>query len=325
MANPRLKLTLPLEINDVDMRDAFFNELNRLATEDRNTLLLTDDQGAFSLDWMRQNLPNQYFNVGIAEQNLVSVAAGLALGGKVPFIYGIANFMSMRCYEQIRDDLCALGLPVTIVGSGPGYTYASDGPTHHATHDVAIMRTLPGMTILSPSDAASTSHFAQMAYRQPEPTYVRIEKGTLGKIYEDGHDFSAGFDVLIEGTDLIIVSTGYMVQQAVTLVEELRHQGISAGLLDLYRLKPVDGSSLLKAIGAAPRIATLEEHSLIGGLGSIISEILADEGEPTPIKRFALPDRFTYKYGSRDWLLAQDGLDTHSVATTILRWITEAP
>ena len=120
MSSPRLKLTLPLEIHNVDMRDAFFDEFNRIATEDRNALLLTDDQGAFSLDWMRKNLPDQYFNVGIAEQNLVSVAAGLALGGKVPFIYGIATFMTMRCYEQIRDDLCALGLPVTIVASGPG-------------------------------------------------------------------------------------------------------------------------------------------------------------------------------------------------------------
>lgn len=324
MSSPNLKLTLPLENNEVDMRDAFFDELNRIASEDRNTLLLTDDQGALSLDWMRQNLPNQYFNVGIAEQNLVSVAAGLALGGKVPFIYGIATFMTMRCYEQIRDDLCALGLPVTIVASGPGYTYASDGPTHHATNDVAIMRTLPGMTILSPSDAASTSNFVRMAHQQQGPTYVRIEKGTLGKIYKDGHDFSAGFDVLIEGADLIIVSTGYMVQQAINVVEELRHHGIRAGLLDLYRLKPVDGPSLLNAIGAVPRIATLEEHSFIGGLGSIVSEILADEGQATPIKRFALPDRFMYEYGSRDWLLAQDGLDTYNVTNTILGWVSSS-
>ena len=143
MAEAALNLRLPLEPCGIDMRDAFFDQVNTLAAGDRNVLMLIDDQGALSLDWLQQNLPEQYFNVGIAEQNLVSVAAGLALGGKIPYIYGIATFMTMRCYDQIRDDLCCMHLPVTILGSGAGYTYSGDGPTHHAAQDVAIMRALP--------------------------------------------------------------------------------------------------------------------------------------------------------------------------------------
>ena len=324
MPRPRLNLSLPLEICGVDMRDAFFEELNRLASEDRNLLLLTDDQGAFALDWMRENLAEQYFNVGIAEQNLISVAAGLALGGKLPFVYGIATFMTMRCYEQIRNDLCCMNLPVTIVASGPGYTYGADGPTHHATQDVAIMRALPGMTILNPSDAVSTSHLIRLAYQQPGPKYIRIEKGTLGRIYDDGHDFSAGFEELLRGTDLMIISTGVMVHRALRVAEELSRHKVDASVIDMYQLKPVDGDALMVAVGDSSRIVTLEEHSVIGGLGSLVCDFLVDRGRQMPMKRFGLPDQFVYEYGDREWLQALNGLDVASIVRDILAWLSKS-
>ncbi|HJN88307.1 MAG TPA: transketolase C-terminal domain-containing protein, partial [Dehalococcoidia bacterium] len=312
-----------LEPYAVDMRDAFFDEINRLAAKNRDVLLLTDDQGAFSLEWLRENLPEQYFNVGVAEQNLISVAAGLALGGKIPIVYGISPFMTLRCYEQVRNDLCCMELPVTIVASGAGYSYGGDGPTHHATQDVAIMRALPDMTILNPSDAVSTTDFARMACLEPVPKYVRIERSTLGKIYDNGHDFSAGLDLLVDGPDLVIISTGIMTHQALQAAEELARRGVAAGVIDLYRLKPVDEEALLEAIGDTPRIVTLEEHSLIGGLGSLVCEILSDHGRPIPVKRIGLPDRYLYKYGSREWLQALVGLDLDSIVNSILGWEPE--
>lgn len=320
-SRPTASLKLPLEVSGLDMRDAFFDEVNNIAAKNPNLLLLTDDQGAFSLEWMREHLPAQYLNVGIAEQNLISVAAGLALSGKTIIAYGIAAFMTMRCYEQVRDDLCLMDLPVTIVVSGSGYTYAGDGPTHHAVQDLALMRSIPGMTIYNPSDATSTSKFAEIACQQPGPKYVRIDRGTLGKIYNQGDDFSAGFNLLIDGSDLIILSTGIMVHTALKAVEKLRKQGINAGVIDVYRLKPVDGPSLLATIGDVPRIVTLEEHSIVGGLSSLTSEILSDNSSPIQLLRLALPDDFVFKYGTRDWLQAEASIDLESVISRILHWI----
>ena len=313
---------MPLETNDIDIRDAFFDEINRLAAQDRNVLLLTDDQDAFSLQWMRDHLPDQYFNLGIAEQNIISVAGGLALAGKIPFAYGIATFMTMRCFEQIRNDLCCMNLPVTIVASGAGFSYSEDGPTHHAAQDVAIMRALPDITILNPPDAESTVASARISYNEPGPKYIRLERGTLGKIYEEGHDFSKGFDVLLDGEDLYVVSTGVMVHEALRVAEELADYKVRAGVIDVHRLKPVDGESLIDAMGNVPRIVTLEEHSIIGGLGSLVCETAADYGLLVPIKRFGIPDSFVYQYGSREWLRDQVGLGLAGVVSGILQWLS---
>jgi transketolase len=309
---------------DVDLRDAFFDELCAIAAEDRNVILLTDDQGAFALDKFKRDMPDQYINAGIAEQNIVAVAAGLAMGGKIPFVYGISTFIIMRCFEQIRVDLCCMNLPVAIMGSGPGYTYGSDGPTHHATQDVALLRTLPEMTILNPTDAVSSSSFARIAYKDPGPKYVRLEKGVLPGLYEAGHDFSRGFEVLMPGCAVMIVATGIMTHCAIKVAEALGRQGVEAGVLDLYRVKPVRDDALLAALSHSRRVVTVEENSIVGGVGSLIAEVLADLSQQMPLKRFALPDEHSYLYGSRDWLLARQGLGVDPLTDRILRWLEAA-
>jgi transketolase len=216
-------------------------------------------------------------------------------------------------------------LSVTIVASGAGFSYGGDGPTHHATQDVAIMRALPGMTILNPSDAVSSASFARMAGQDPGTKYVRIERGYLGKIYHDGHDFSPGFDLLVDGRDLVIVGTGFMTHRALLVREELARHGVEAGVVDLYRLKPVDHAALLETVGEFPAIVTLEEHSIVGGLGSLVCEILADGGCPIPLKRIGLPDEFLYSYGSRDWLQELSGLGADSIVSNILDWRQPQP
>ncbi|MBL7047347.1 MAG: 1-deoxy-D-xylulose-5-phosphate synthase [Candidatus Marinimicrobia bacterium] len=309
-----------MEISNIDLRDAFFEEVISIAEKDKDVIFLTADMGAFSLERFKKELPAQFVNVGIAEQCLISVAAGLALGGKRVFAYGIAPFATMRCFEQIKVDLCCNNLPVTVVSVGAGYTYGSDGPTHHATYDIAAMRVLPEITILNPSDSTMTSSCARMAYKEDGPKYIRIERGKLPLLYkdEDDIDFSDGLVSLKGGSDLTIVATGIMVHRAFEVRNRLSQHSIDAGIIDLYRIKPVNKELLLGLVSQSKKIVTLEEHSIIGGIGSIVSEILSDAGKSTPLKRIALSDTHCYESGSREWLHSIYELDADSIVETIL-------
>jgi transketolase len=313
-------LNIPNTRSDIDIRDAFFNEVYAIALKDPNVIFLTADMGAFSLDAFKKDLSSQYVNVGVAEQNLVSIAAGLALGGKKVFIYSIAPFVTQRCYEQIKIDLSCMRLPVTIIGSGPGITYSSDGPTHHAIQDVAIMRALPEMTILNPSDPATATAAAKISYKNDGPVYVRIDKGKLPLLYDSEEDFSDGLALLKKGHDLMIITTGIMVHQAFKVIDELAKHSIDAGIIDLYRIKPINEELLLSVIEKSNRIATLEEHSIIGGIGSAISEILVDREKVLPLKRIAIADKNCVGYGDREWMHSFYGLDVNSITKTILDW-----
>lgn len=306
--------------SDIDIRDAFFNEVYAIASKDPNVIFLTADMGAFSLDAFKKDLSSQYINVGVAEQNLVSIAAGLALGGKKVFIYSIAPFVTQRCYEQIKIDLSCMRLPVTIIGSGPGITYSSDGPTHHAIQDVAIMRALPEMTILNPSDPATATAVARISYKNDGPVYIRIDKGKLPLLYDNEEDFSDGLALLKKGRDLMIIATGIIAHQAFKVVDELAKHSIDAGIIDLYRIKPINEELLLSFIESSNRIITLEEHSIIGGIGSAMCEILVDSGKVLPLKRIAIADKNCVGYGDREWMHSFYGLDVNSITKTILDW-----
>jgi transketolase len=255
--------------NAVDIRDAFFDRLYEIAANDSDVVFLTADMGAFSLAKFKKNLGSQYINVGVAEQNLVSVAAGLALGGKKVFIYAIAPFITQRCYEQIKIDLCCMRLPVTVIGVGAGIAYNSDGPTHHATQDIAVMRALEGITIINPSDPVTSAAAASMAYEENHPVYVRIDKGKWPLLYDEIQDFVDGLALLRDGGDVLIVSTGLMVHRAIEVAEELSRHSIDAAVLDLYRIKPVNAELLSDVISQSKQVVTLEEHSIVGGIGSI--------------------------------------------------------
>lgn len=306
--------------NTVDIRDAFFDRLYEIAASDKDVIFLTADMGAFSLAKFKKNLSNQYINVGVAEQNLVSVAAGLALGGKKVFIYAIAPFITQRCYEQIKIDLCCMRLPVTIIGVGAGIAYNSDGPTHHATQDIAIMRALEDITIINPSDPATSAAAASMAYEENHPVYIRIDKGKWPLLYDEKQDFADGLALLRQGSDVLIVSTGLAVHRALKVAEELSMHSIDAGVLDLYRIKPVNAELLLDVIGQSKQLVTLEEHSVVGGIGSIISEILTDKGAALPLKRIGISEKTCSGHGDRDWMHSFYGLDVDGITEQILNW-----
>lgn len=305
-----------------DTRDAVFQELYEIALADANVIVLSADTGAAMFKQFSKNIPQQFFNIGAAEQNAIGVAAGLALTGKHVFVFGISNFVTLRCYEQIKIDLCCMDLPVTILGMGTGYNYSTDGPTHQLTEDISIMRALANMTVWCPSDYEMAASLVHLAYERPHPSYLRVDKGPFIHIYDNGeHDFSEGLATLIKGDDLTIVATGIMVTQALKLIFKLREHGIQAGLVDLYRLKPINKELLVDAMKDSKRVVTLEEHTILGGLGSIVSEILAQERILVPLKVFGIPDKYRREVGSREKLQALDGLDIPSILDTILKWV----
>jgi transketolase len=303
-----------------DIRDAFFDALYDIAQEDKQVIFLTADMGAMSLERFRKDLPQQYINVGVAEQNMVSVAAGLALAGKKVLIYAIAPFATQRCYEQIKVDLSGMHLPVTIIGAGPGISYNSDGATHHSVLDISIMRALPGMIILNPSDAIMASRMASICYKSGTPVYVRIDKGKLPLLYSPREAFSDGLSLVKEGRDLLIVTTGAMVHKALRVAEELKKSSIDPAVMDLYRIKPVNETLFLRYAGQCGRIVTLEEHSLMGGIGSVVSEILMDHGTMVPVRRFGIEDKYCERYGDRDWMHKRYGLDDQTLIDHIRGW-----
>lgn len=303
------------------MRDVFFDKLYEIAKKDRQVILLSDDFGAPSLDKFRKDLSKQYINTGIAEQNMVSTASGLALGGKIVYIYGIAPFITLRCYEQIKIDLCCMNLHVTALGVGAGFAYNNAGPTHHATDDIAIMRVLPGMTILNPSDNVMVAACAEMSYKNPGPKYIRFDREKPVTIYNENADFSDGVASLKKGKDLCIVSTGLMVHKAFNIAHELSKYSIDAGIVDLYRIKPINSELLLKFISQSQKVVTIEENLINGGIGSIVAEVLVDNEITLPLKRIAIMDKYCFKYGSRESIYQLYGLDTNSIVKKILKWM----
>ena len=308
-------------MKNISMRDAFFNELYEIARKDRDVILVSADMGAPSLDKFRRDLGRQFINVGIAEQNMITLATGLALSGKKAFVYAIMPFATLRCYELVKVNLSLMNMAVTIIGVGAGFSYDDSGPTHHSTEDIAVMRALPNMTILNSSDSVMAAKFAEMSCKLSGPSYVRLDREILPPIYNEDDSFSDGLTNLKTGKDVYIISTGNMVHRAFEVSHKLEEHSINAGIIDLYRLKPINEELLLANIKESKRIVTLEEHLITGGIGSAIAEILADNGKTLPLKRIAIQDKYYYAYGGRNNIQSLCGLDTDSVTKTILEWL----
>ncbi len=303
------------------MRESFFTALYRIMKQDKRIILLISDTGAIVLNDIRRDFPKRCINVGIAEENMASVASGLALCGKIVYIYAIIPFVTMRCYEQIRVDICCQNLPVKIIGIGAGLDYSTLGPTHHGHEDIALMRVLPGMTILSPSDKRSTGACARISYAIPGPVYVRLERYG-GILYKDpGEKFLDGLKILRKGSDICIIATGKMTAAALKIEGILAKGKIEATVIDLYRIKPLNTPLLLETIGNTGYVVTIEEHSIIGGIGSAVSEILIGSKGNLQFKSFGMPDRFCRQYGSREYLHSLINIDVKGVAKNILQWL----
>lgn len=304
-----------------DIRDAIFEELYDIALQDKKVILLSADNGAAISKKFEKNISSQFFNVGIAEQNAMSVAAGLAFTNHHVFVLGIANFVTLRCFEQIKIDIAAMKMPVTILASATGYFYGEDGVTHHMTNNLALMRTLPGFTIWSPSSFFMAASLIHQAYEISGPSYLYFDRGPFYPLEKSEENFLSGARLLKLGKDMLIVTTGIMIGEAIKIAEELAKNNVHAGVLDLYRLKPLNKKFLLELLKEAKRIVTLEEHTVAGGLGGIICEFLAENNLLLPVKIFGIPDTFRYEIGNRAHLRSLDGIDVLHVVKNIKNWL----
>jgi len=308
----------------LEIRDAIIGTLLELARADKNIILISNDFGSPSLDFFRKELPDQFINAGISEQNIISVSAGLSLRKKRVYIYSIASFITLRCLEQIKIDLCLMALPVTIIGVGVGYGYGHDGPTHHSTEDISILSVLPNITLLSPSDAILASELIRKNQDIQSPVFIRTERGKLPvlsslnnvKIYPQ-------FRILKHGKDVCIIATGFMVHRALEICDQLQTFSIKATVIDIFQITPLNVLDLKKIISNYTYIVTLEEHVLRGGLGSIITEIIIDNELDIKVMRMGLHDNEVFAYGDREDLHCKMSLDTSFLTNRIFNWMTK--
>jgi len=307
------------------MRDAFLDRLYEIAKEDKRVILISNDFGAPALDKFRADLGSQFIHIGIAEQDMVNVAAGLELAGKIVYMYAMAPFLPMRCLEQIKVHMCLRNVAITAVSVGAGFSYELSGPTHHTPEDISIVNALPGITILSCSDGGMAAAFADLTYKSSVSTYIRFDREAVESRYESSYDYSDGIAVLKPSTDIMMIATGIMVGQALKVADELANHGINAGVADLYRIKPLNEELLLRIIRQAKCMVTIEENFLNGGIGSIVASFLCDKGIALPLKLLGINDKYYHAWGSREYMRSLCGLDAEGVTRSILEWVNRSP
>jgi len=302
------------------MRKTCLDMVFELAKKDERVVFIGSDLGAGVLDEMKHKMPNRWFMEGVAEQNIIGMAAGLAMEGFIPYVNTIATFLTRRCYEQVALDLALHNLPVRLIANGGGVVYAPLGPTHLAIEDLSIMRSLPNMTVMAPTDADEMTRFMNVSLEVPGPVYIRLGKGGDPIVSRDHDGFEIGKSILLrEPGTVLIVATGVMVHRALLAADYLAGQGIECGVLNMHTVKPFDHDGLSQLSSGVKLVVSVEEHTVIGGLGSAVSESLADHrhGNMPEILRLGIPDTFADEYGTQDSLLESYGLQPQNVAARI--------
>jgi len=300
------------------LRKIFAERLTELAKENDDVVLLSGDIGNKMFDDFKEVAPNRFFNCGIAEANMIGVSAGLALNGFRPFVYTIAPFATVRCLEQIRVDLCYHNLPVVIVGTGSGLSYAELGPTHQMLEDISLLRSFPNMTIVCPCDPRETDLAISQSFKRNSPMYIRL--GKKGEPVLHNHDFEIGkSNTIRDGDDVCIITTGSMLKNVLGIADTLGEKGIKAHVEHFHTVKPIDKNSLNKIFNKFKIIVTIEEHSLIGGLGSIVTETYVDgDFEKVKILRFGTDDKYLSKTGSKEYMIKEYGLDYNDIVKQVV-------
>lgn len=302
------------------MRSAFINALIDLAGRDRRIVLIVGDLGFGLIEPFAARFPDRFINAGVAEQNMTGIAAGMAVSGAVVFTYSIGNFPTLRCLEQIRNDICYHKANVKIVSVGAGLAYGALGASHHSTEDIAIMRALPNMTVVSPADPVETRLATEAISVTGEPAYLRLGRSGEPSVHDGTTAFQLGKAIQVtSGDDVTLIATGAMVHTAVQSARDLLRGGIRARVLSMHTLKPLDENAILCAMRETAAIVTIEEHSIVGGLGSAVAEVLAERSKSAiPFKRIALPSQFVSAVGSQSYLREIYSLSARSVLDVTL-------
>lgn len=296
------------------MRNAFSEALVAAALADPKVLLLTGDHGYALFDSFRRACPDRYINCGIAEQNMVGVAAGLAKAGFKPIVYGLAAFVPVRVLEQIKIDVCYENLPVILIGDGAGLVYSQLGTSHQSTEDIGCTRAIPQLAVLSPADRFEMTAAMALARKLSSPVYMRVGKSDRGDVHNSDVSLKAGemLQVRLNSSRMALIATGSMVRTAIELVD----QGLEAEVWSAPSIKPISTQQLAEISTRVDCIVTLEEHSVIGGLGATVAEAIA-AASPVPICRIGIEDKFSDKCGTWDYLILEHELDLRTVRTKI--------
>lgn len=303
------------------MRNTCLNMVHALAKRDPRVVYVGSDPGPGTLEAMRQEFPDRFFIEGIAEQNVIGLAAGLAMAGYIPYVNTIATFLTRRCLEQVAIDLCLHRLPVRLIANGGGMVYAPLGPTHTAIEDFALMRALPGMAVVAPTDAEDMRRFMPATLDWAGPIYIRLAKGkdpvvpVVDETFVIGRGRRHGADAPV-----LLVATGVTVHAALLAREQLAARGIEASVLSMPTVAPLDETLLLEMAASARLVVAVEEHVRSGGLGSAVLECLSDRAARMPrVVRLGLPHAFRHQYGSQAAHLAAEGLDAAGIEAAVVQ------
>jgi transketolase len=293
------------------MRSAFIRTLEELAERDQRILLLTGDLGYMVLESFAEKFPERFFNLGVAEQNMVGVATGLAEAGFTPFVYSIATFAALRPFEFIRNGPILHHLPVRIVGIGGGFEYGVNGASHFGLEDVSLMRGQPGMTVIAPADHEQARAALLATWDLPGPVYYRIGKDDSARVPRLGGRFELGrAQVIREGDDLLLIAMGSIASEAAAAAEALSAQGISCTVLVVASMSPAPADDLAEVLARFPVALTIEAHYVVGGLGSLVSEVIAERGLRCRVIRCGVKDSPNGWSGSQSYLLQTNGLSS---------------
>ena len=297
------------------MRNHLIDKITEIAGTDHRIMMLNGDLGFSVLESFQEKFPDRYVNVGIAEQNMAAVAAGLALEGNMVFTYSIGNFPTLRCIEQIRNDVCYHHANVKIVAVGGGFAYGTLGMTHHATESIAMMRALPGMQVYAPCDYVSAIHIAEAVCASDGPCYVHLERGKEAPVFAEGQCIDVTkIQCMDQGKKIAVLCLGTVVQEAMkanTLLPE------KVSVYSVLRVKPIDEETLRQLEEEYQYIITMEEQNIIGGLGGAVAEVLAETGIGCRLIRMGLKDEFTSIVGNQEYLRSIYGLDSGALVKKI--------
>jgi transketolase len=298
------------------MRDNFIRALTDLAAEDPRVMLVTGDLGFAVLNDFVARFPEAFINAGVAEQNMTAVACGMALSGARAYTYSIANFPTLRCLEQLRNDVCYHKADVIAVAVGGGFSYGQLGMSHFATEDLAILRALPDMTVVAPSDPWQAYELTRQMHARGGPGYLRLDKASAG--LPPGEVTLGKVRVVREGDDAVIFAVGGLLGEALAAADLMAEDGVFVRVVDVHTLKPFDAEGVRAAARACPHVLTLEEHSIIGGLGGAVAETLLEGGvAPRGFARIGLADLYPSEVGDQAHLRAHYGVDRHAVVARL--------
>ncbi len=304
------------------MRTAFVRTLSQIMKKHKDVIALTADMGFSVFENMQKEFPGRFFNTGVTEQSTIGLATGLALSGYKVFVYAQAAFITMRCFEQVRLDVCYNNVNVKLVGTAAGFSLNQLGVSHFALEDVALMRTLPNMTVFTPGDPMEARWATEQAYSLNGPAYIRLTKAGCPVVHSAVPHIRVGEAIEVrKGNDASLLVSGSMLPVAVEVASRLKQKKIHAGIYSFLTVKPIDKKTILGLAKKSKRLFTLEDHSVIGGLGTAVAEILAENGNTVLLKRLGVPDAFTGITGSIEYLQKVNGLSPAAITRTIMYFL----